>query len=75
MTDGIDAPKQLSNGAPAASQRLLRTLTKAAPIRLLELLKLSLWETDRIRQKRKELTRSIVGLDKIARLTYAAVTD
>jgi multidrug resistance protein MdtO len=65
------ALKQLSNGAPAASQRLLRTLTKAGPIRLLKLLKLSLWEADRLRQKREDLTRSVVALDKIAKLTFS----
>ena len=65
------ALKQLSNGSPAACQRLLRTLTKAGPIRLLKLLKLSLRETHRLRQKRKELTRSIVALDKIAKLTFS----
>jgi hypothetical protein len=41
------ALKKLSNGA----------LTKSGPIHLLKLLKLSLWETDRLRQKRKDLTR------------------
>jgi multidrug resistance protein MdtO len=65
------ALKQLSIGSPAASQRLLRTLTTAGPIRLLKLLKLSLRETDRLRQKGKELTRSIVALDKIAKLTFS----
>jgi hypothetical protein len=65
------ALKELSNGSPAASRRLLRTLTKAGPIRLLKLLKLSLWETGRLRQKRIDLTRSIVALDKIAKLTFS----
>jgi hypothetical protein len=65
------ALKELSNGSPAASRRLLRTLTKAGPIRLLKLLKLSLWETGRLRQKRIDLTRSIVALDKIAQLTFS----
>jgi hypothetical protein len=65
------ALKQLSNGSPAASQRLLRTLAKAGPIRLLKLLRLSLRETHRLRQKQIELTQSIVGLDKIARLTFS----
>jgi multidrug resistance protein MdtO len=65
------ALKQLNSGSPAACQRLLRTLTKAGPIRLLKLLKLSSRETHRLRQKRKELTRSIVALDKIAKLTFS----
>jgi multidrug resistance protein MdtO len=65
------ALKQLSSGSPAASQRLLRTLAEAGPIRLLKLLKLSLLETHRLLQKRKELTRLIVALDKIAKLTFS----
>jgi multidrug resistance protein MdtO len=63
--------KQLSSGSPAGGHRLLGTLTKAGPIRLLKLLKLSLLETPRLRQKRKELTRLILALDKIARLTFS----
>jgi hypothetical protein len=35
------------------------------------LLKLSLLETHRLLQKRKELTRLIVALDKIAKLTFS----
>ena len=65
------ALKQLSSGSPAASQRLLRPLAKAGPIRLLKLLKLSLLETRRLRQKGGELTRLIVALDKIVRLTFS----
>jgi multidrug resistance protein MdtO len=65
------ALKQLSSGSPAASERLLRILAKAGPIRLLKLLKLSLLETHRLLQKRKELTRLIVALDKIAKLTFS----
>jgi multidrug resistance protein MdtO len=65
------ALKQLSSGSPAASQRLLRTLAEASPIRLLKLLKLSLLETHRLRQKQNELTRLIVALDRIAKLTFS----
>jgi multidrug resistance protein MdtO len=65
------ALKQLSSGSPAASERLLRMLAKAGPIRLLKLLKLSMLETHRLLQKRKELTRLIVALDKIAKLTFS----
>jgi multidrug resistance protein MdtO len=65
------ALKQLSSGSPAASQRLLRTLAEAGPIRLLKLLKLSLLETHRLRQKQNELTRLIVALDRIAKLTFS----
>lgn len=65
------ALKQLRSGSPAASQRLLRPLAKAGPIRLLKLLKLSLLETRSLGQKRGELTRLIVALDKIVRLTFS----
>jgi multidrug resistance protein MdtO len=65
------ALKQLSSGSPAASQRLLRRLAKAGPTRLLKLMKLSLLETHRLRQKQNELTRLIVALDKIAKLTFS----
>jgi hypothetical protein len=65
------ALKQLGNGSAAASQRLLRPLSKAGPIHLLKLLKLSLLENHRLRRRRRELTRSIVALDKIAKLTLS----
>jgi hypothetical protein len=63
--------RRLSRGSPGGSQRLLRPLAKAGPIRLLKLLKLSLLETRRLRQKREELRRLIVALDKIARLAFS----
>jgi multidrug resistance protein MdtO len=65
------ALRRLSGGSPAGSQRLLRPLAKAGPIRLLKLLKLSLLETRRLRQKREELRRLIVAFDKIARLIFS----
>jgi hypothetical protein len=46
-------------------------LAEAGPIRLLKLLKLSLLETHRLRQKQNELTRLIVALDRIAKLTFS----
>jgi multidrug resistance protein MdtO len=64
------ALKQLSNGSPAATQRLLRPLAKPGPIRLLKLLKLSLSESHGLRPKQKELKRLIVALDKVAKLIF-----
>ena len=63
--------KRLSSGSPAGSQRLLRPLAKTGPIRLLKLLKLSLLETGRLREKEAELRRLIVALDKTARLIFS----
>ena len=65
------AVKRLSSGLPVPNQRLLRSLAKSGPIRLLKLLKLSLLETPRLGQKREELRRWIVALDKIARLIFS----
>lgn len=65
------ALRRLSSGSPAGSQKLLRPLANAGPIRLLKLLKLSLLETRRLRQKREELRRLIAALDKITRLTFS----
>jgi multidrug resistance protein MdtO len=65
------AAKQLSDDSAAASRRLLRPLARLGPIRLLKLLKLSLLETHGLRPKQKELTRLILALDKIAKLTFS----
>jgi len=65
------AAKQLSDDSIMAGLRLLRPLAKQGPLRLLKLLKLSLLETRRLRPKQKELTRLILALDKIAKLTFS----
>jgi multidrug resistance protein MdtO len=65
------AAKQLSDGSTIVGLRLLRPLAKQGPLRLLKLLKLSLLETHKLRPKQKELTRLILALDKIAKLTFS----
>ena len=65
------AAKQLKDGSTAAGRKILRPLAKLGPIRLLKLLKLSLMETHGLRPKQKELTRLILALDKITKLTFS----
>jgi multidrug resistance protein MdtO len=65
------AAKQLKDDSTAAGRKFLRPLAKLGPIRLLKLLKLSLLETHRLRPKQKELTRLILVLDKITKLTFS----
>jgi multidrug resistance protein MdtO len=65
------AAKEFGEDSTAAGRRLLRPLAKLGPLRLLKLLKLSLMETDALRPKQKELTRLILALDKIAKLTFS----
>ena len=65
------AAKQLKDDSTAAGRKFLRPLAKLGPIRLLKLLKLSLLETHGLRPKQKELTRLILALDKITKLTFS----
>ena len=65
------AAKQLSDDSAAAGRRLLSPLAKLGPLRLLKLLKLSLLETHSLGPKQKQLTRLILALDKIAKLTFS----
>jgi hypothetical protein len=77
ITVSVGLPSSSSNVPATAPNsgspvwRLRFSWTEAGPIHLLKLLKLSLRETPRLRQRRKELTRSIVALDKIAKLTFS----
>lgn len=65
------AAKQLKDDSTATGRKILRPLAKLGPIRLLKLLKLSLMETHGLRPKQKELTRLILALDKITKLTFS----
>lgn len=65
------AARGLATGSPSAVINLIPPLVKRSPIRLLKLLKLSLLETPGLRQKQRQLTRLILGLDKTARLTLS----
>jgi multidrug resistance protein MdtO len=65
------AAKQLKDDSTAAGRKFLRPLAKLGPIRLLKLLKLSLLDTHRLGPKQKELTRLILALDKITKLTFS----
>jgi multidrug resistance protein MdtO len=65
------AAKQLKDDSTVAGRKFLRPLAKLGPIRLLKLLKLSLMETHGLRPKQKELTRLILALDKITKLTFS----
>lgn len=65
------AAKQMSDDSSAAGRRLLSPLAKTGPLRLLKLLKLSLLETHDLRPKQKQLTRLILALDKMAKLTFS----
>jgi multidrug resistance protein MdtO len=65
------ATKELTIGSPSAARNLLRPLVKRGPIRLLKLLNLSLREAPSLRRKHPQLMRLILGLDKIAKLTFS----
>ena len=65
------AAKQLKDDSTAAGRKFLRPLAKLGPSRLLKFLKLSLLETHGLRPKQKELTRLIMALDKITKLTFS----
>jgi multidrug resistance protein MdtO len=65
------ASEKLSTGSPSEVEVLLRPLARGGPIRLLKLLKLSLLEFHPLRAKQVQLTRLILGLDKIAKLLFS----
>jgi len=62
------ATEQLTTRQTSAGAQMLLPLVRGGPIRLLKLLKLSLLESRDFRGKKVELTRMILGLDKITRL-------
>jgi multidrug resistance protein MdtO len=65
------AAVQLTTNQTSAGAQLLRPLVKSGPIRTLKLLKLSLLASRDLRGKQVELTRMILGLDKITRLLFS----
>jgi multidrug resistance protein MdtO len=65
------ATAQLNTNSPSAGACLLRPLAKRGPMRLLKLLKLSLIESPDLREKRVQLMRMILSLDKITRLIFS----
>jgi multidrug resistance protein MdtO len=65
------ATEQLATRQTSVGAQLLRPLVKGGPIRLLKLLKLSLLDSGDLREKKVELTRMILSLDKITRLLFS----
>jgi multidrug resistance protein MdtO len=66
-----DAARQLRSDSPDAARYLLRPLVKRGPIRFQKLVKLSLVEAPSLRPKQAQLLRIVLGLDKIAKLTFS----
>jgi multidrug resistance protein MdtO len=65
------ASERLITESPSEVEVLLRPLARNGPNRLLKLLKLSLLEFHPLRAKQVQLTRLILGLDKIAKLLFS----
>jgi multidrug resistance protein MdtO len=69
------AAEQLTASQSSASAELLGPLVKAGPASSLKLLKLSLIESRDLQQIKAQLSRMILGLDKIARLLFSYAGD
>ncbi|MBV8416982.1 MAG: FUSC family protein [Verrucomicrobia bacterium] len=69
------ATEQLTTTPSPASAEALRPLVKAGPAPSLKLLKLSLIASRDLQQKKVQLSRMILGLDKIARLLFSYAGD
>jgi multidrug resistance protein MdtO len=69
------ATEQLAKSPSSAGAALLRAFVKAGPVQSLKLLKLSLIGSRDLQQKKLQLMRMIVGLDKIARLLFSYAGD
>ena len=63
--------RKVDHRSPSEVEVLLRPLARHGPTRLLKLLKLSLLEFPALRGKQVQLTRLILGLDKIAKLLFS----
>ncbi|MBV8176917.1 MAG: hypothetical protein JO151_20470, partial [Verrucomicrobia bacterium] len=69
------ATEQLTKSPSSTGAALLRAFVKAGPVQSLKLLKLSLIGSRDLQQKKLQLRRMIVGLDKIARLLFSYAGD
>jgi multidrug resistance protein MdtO len=69
------ATEQLTTTPSPASAEALRPLVKAGPAPSLKLLKLSLIASRDLQQKKVQLSRMILGVDKIARLLFSYAGD
>ncbi|MBV8330718.1 MAG: FUSC family protein [Verrucomicrobia bacterium] len=69
------ATEQLTKSPSSAGTELLRAFVKAGPVQSLKLLKLSLIGSRDLQQKKLQLSRMILGLDKITRLLFSYAGD
>ncbi|HYY26403.1 MAG TPA: FUSC family protein, partial [Chthoniobacterales bacterium] len=69
------ATERLTTSPSSVGAESLGPLVKAGPTPSLKLLKLSLIESRDLRQKKVQLSRMILGLDKIARLLFSCAGD